>query len=79
MNVVERKEPHPCQYGKYKGSCILILGKITFYFTYTLRKSLFSYKKAMGSLDKLVYMTLRNGLLIEKANIDWCDECISTT
>ncbi len=43
----------------------------------SLENDFFSGEIEMSAIDKLVHMTLRKGLLIEKANIDWCDECLS--
>lgn len=39
----------------------------------------FSKKRQLNNIDKLVYMTLRKGILLEQSTIAWCEECYQST
>jgi len=58
--LLQAKHEHKKQYERYKA----------------LEKLYFSDVHNMNDMDKLVRMTLRKGILLEKTNIDWCDECL---
>ena len=58
--LLDAQQQHQKQYNHYK----------------VLEKYCFDGSSQGGDMDKLVHMTLKKGLLLEKARLDWCTECL---